>query len=83
MCGFHKRIKIILCYFSFQYNPAPRLEIDTDFLLVVDDKKFTIINKVTPGPFPGIPNIDFTSTHPEGKSRLFFFLEVCCYISFI
>ncbi|KAJ9587837.1 hypothetical protein L9F63_018709, partial [Diploptera punctata] len=48
---------------------------DTNFVLVVDDKKVTILSKLSKGPFPAIPNIDFTATHPEGKTRVYFVLE--------
>ncbi|PSN46736.1 Apolipophorin [Blattella germanica] len=54
-----------------KYVPAPRLEVDTDFSLTVDDKKLAVVNKLTPGPFAGFPNIDFTATHPEGKTRVY------------
>jgi hypothetical protein len=60
-----------------QYVQAPKFEVDTDLLLIVDDKKMTIVSKLTPGIVPGLPNIDFTATYPQGKSRVFLFLQVC------
>jgi hypothetical protein len=60
-----------------QYALAPNFEADTDVSLIVDDKKVTINSKLTPGIIAGLPNIDFTATLPQGKSRLFLFLQVC------
>ena len=59
-----------------QYVPAPKFEAETDISLTVDDKKVTIDNKLTPGIIPGLPNIDFTAIHPQGKSRLLLHLQV-------
>ena len=73
MYHFENQLKYYFCSL-LQYIAA--LELDTDFTLVVDDSKITVINKVTPGPFPGIPNIDFTATHPKGKTRVYFILQV-------
>jgi hypothetical protein len=61
---------------SLQYVHTPNFEADTDLSLTVDDKKFTIVNKLTPGILPGLPNIDSTVTHPQGKSRVFLLLQV-------
>jgi hypothetical protein len=70
-----------ICYrlyiFCLQYIRAPKFEVDTDLLLIVDDKKTTVVSKLTPGIVPGLPNIDFTATYPQGKSRVFLFLQVC------
>jgi hypothetical protein len=63
--------------FRLQYVQAPKFEVDTDLLLIVDDKKTTVVSKLTPGIIPGLPNIDFTATYPQGKSRVFLFLQVC------
>jgi hypothetical protein len=60
-----------------QYVTSPNFEAETDISLTVDDKKATINSKLTPGIVPGLPNIDFTATLPQGKSRLYLFLEVC------
>jgi hypothetical protein len=74
-------VKFIITYriyvSHFQYVPEPKFEGETDISLTVDDKKVTINNKLTPGIIPGLPNIDFTAVHPQGKSRLFLFLQVC------
>jgi len=61
---------------SLQYVPGPKFEAETDISLTVNDKKGTINSKLTPGIVPGLPNIDFTAIHPQGKSRLFLFLQV-------
>jgi hypothetical protein len=70
-----------ICYRIYvshlQYVQAPKFEVDTDLLLIVDDKKITVVSKLTPGIVPGLPNIDFTATYPQGKSRVFLFLQVC------
>jgi hypothetical protein len=63
--------------FHLQYVKAPKFELDTDLLLVLDDKKITVVSKLTPGIVPGLPNIDFTATTPLAKSRVFLFLQVC------
>jgi hypothetical protein len=60
-----------------QYALAPNFETETDVSLTVDDKKVTINSKLTPGIIAGLPNIDFTATLPQGKSRLFLLLQVC------
>jgi hypothetical protein len=66
-----------ICISHLQYVKAPKFELDTDLLLVVDDKKMTVVSKLTPGIVPGIPNIDFTAIYPQGKSRVFLLLQVC------
>jgi hypothetical protein len=63
-------------FLFWQYVHAPAFEVDTDLSLIVDDKKLTIVSKLTPGIIPGLPNIDFTATHPQGKSRVFLLLQV-------
>jgi len=74
-------VKFVISYrmniSPLQFVPAPKFEADTDISLTVDDMKGTINSKLTPGIIPGLPNIDFTATHPQGKSRIFLFLQVC------
>jgi len=73
-------VKFVISYrmniSSLQYVPGPKFEAETDISLTVNDKKGTINSKLTPGIVPGLPNIDFTAIHPQGKSRLFLFLQV-------
>jgi hypothetical protein len=72
-----------ICYRIYvshlQYVKAPKFELDTDLLLILDDKKVTVVSKLTPGIVPGLPNVDFTAIYPQGKSRVFLFLQVCTY----
>jgi hypothetical protein len=59
-----------------QYVHTPKFEENTDLSLTVNDKKLTIVSQLTSGIVPGLPNIDFTAIHPEGKSRVFLLLQV-------
>jgi len=74
-------VKFVISYrmniSTLQYVPAPKFEAETDISVTADDAKWTINSKLTPGIIPGLPNIDFTSIHPQGKSRIFLFLQVC------
>jgi hypothetical protein len=74
-------VKFVISYrmniSPLQYVPGPKFEAETDISVTVNDKKGTMNSKLTPGIIPGLPNIDFTSVHPQGKSRLFLFLQVC------
>jgi hypothetical protein len=62
--------------YFLQYVHTPKFEANTDLSLTVNDKKLTIDSKLTPGIVPGLPNIDFTAIHPQGKSRVFLLLQV-------
>ncbi|PNF29921.1 hypothetical protein B7P43_G07271 [Cryptotermes secundus] len=71
----HEKLKNVELSLKNKYVQAPKFEVDTDLLLIVDDKKTTVVSKLTPGIVPGLPNIDFTATYPQGKSRVFLFLQ--------
>jgi len=71
----HESLKNVELSAKNKYVMAPNFEAETDISLTVDDKKMTVNSKLTPGIIPGLPNIDFTAMLPQGKSRLFLFLQ--------